>query len=359
MVEFPIDKEENMIYAPVLIPTLSRDTHFIRCVESLKRNTWAKNTDVIIALDYPYSPKNWDGYNKICSYLNGEFKEFKSLTVIRRKKNYGAGKNLRSALSDIFKKYDRFIIAEDDIEFSPNFLEYIDKCLYYYQDDPEVVAVCGFSYPIKWDVSNGANCLKINTLCSMWGVGFLTKNYINARNEISNKILLKARKRIFNDGTFSRMLDARQCDYVNYVLGCNESLAYRLCDLSMSIYLAVSKKYVIVPTITKTINHGFDGSGLFSKKRNTGNYGNDSFSYDHDNQELDLDKCFDLKEDQKKDLVSNRNILNAFDRRDARFIRKTKRKLFLIRTFGRWPFLFIEKTKKFIKTRIIKEKNGK
>ena len=57
--------EKNMIYAPVLIPTLCRDEHFIRCIESLKRNAWAKYTDIYIALDFPCKESHWDGYNKI------------------------------------------------------------------------------------------------------------------------------------------------------------------------------------------------------------------------------------------------------------------------------------------------------
>ena len=46
-----------MIYAPILIPTLCRAEHFIRCVESLKNNSWAKYTDVFIGLDYPPTEK--------------------------------------------------------------------------------------------------------------------------------------------------------------------------------------------------------------------------------------------------------------------------------------------------------------
>lgn len=31
-----------MIYAPILIPTLCRSKHFIRCIESLKKNGYGK-----------------------------------------------------------------------------------------------------------------------------------------------------------------------------------------------------------------------------------------------------------------------------------------------------------------------------
>ena len=58
-----------MVYAPIYIPTLCRSEHFQKCIESLKTNTWARYTDVYIALDYPPSEKYRAGYEKICSYL--------------------------------------------------------------------------------------------------------------------------------------------------------------------------------------------------------------------------------------------------------------------------------------------------
>ena len=36
------------------IESTCRYEHFVRCIESLKRNTWAKYTDVYVALDYPW-----------------------------------------------------------------------------------------------------------------------------------------------------------------------------------------------------------------------------------------------------------------------------------------------------------------
>ena len=84
------------ICAPILIPTLNRYTHFIRLVESLKRNTWAKYTDVFVGLDYPPSEKYVEGYKCICEYLKGDFSQFKSFNIIRRNENYGSLRNMSS-----------------------------------------------------------------------------------------------------------------------------------------------------------------------------------------------------------------------------------------------------------------------
>ena len=73
-----------MKYAPIYIPTLCRSEHFIRLMESLRKNTWAKYTDVYIALDYPAKDSQKDGYNKICEYLKEDFTEFASFNLIKR-----------------------------------------------------------------------------------------------------------------------------------------------------------------------------------------------------------------------------------------------------------------------------------
>ena len=118
-----------MKYAPIYIPTLCRSEHFIRLMESLRKNTWAKYTDVYIALDYPAKDSQKDGYNKICEYLKEDFTEFASFNLIKRDKNYGSSRNSKEILEYISSKYDRFIRTDDDCEFSPNFLEYINLSL--------------------------------------------------------------------------------------------------------------------------------------------------------------------------------------------------------------------------------------
>ena len=107
-------------FAPVLIPTLSRFEHFKRCVESLSNCTYAEKTDLFIALDYPFDNTHWEGYNKIVRFIP-EIKGFNNVIVQKRNTNYGAKKKLYDARNQVFEKYDRLIVSEDDNEFSPNF----------------------------------------------------------------------------------------------------------------------------------------------------------------------------------------------------------------------------------------------
>ena len=132
-----------MNYYPVIIPTLNRYTHFKRCVESLARNTHASKTELIIGLDYPPSEKYKDGYLKIKDYLPS-IKGFGRVTVFERLSNLGPTKNMQALTDSTFERYDAFIFTEDDNEFSPCFLDYMNKMLNHYKDDQRVYNVSGY-----------------------------------------------------------------------------------------------------------------------------------------------------------------------------------------------------------------------
>ncbi len=134
----------NNKFAPVIIPTLCRFEHLKRCLESLERCKNAEFTDVFIGLDYPPSDKYVDGWQKIDAYLqekevnNG----FSHLFIKRREKNIGAVRNfaeLRKEVAD----YGFFIFTEDDNEFSPCFLDYMNQNLRLYKDDQSIFRICG------------------------------------------------------------------------------------------------------------------------------------------------------------------------------------------------------------------------
>lgn len=109
---------------------------------------------------------------KVCDYLdNSDFSDFHTFTVIKRNENFGAGKNSRDLRDFVESKYDRWISAEDDIEFSETFIEYIDKCLEKYENDERVLAISGYSYPLKWKMKEGANAFFQDGTYSAWGTG--------------------------------------------------------------------------------------------------------------------------------------------------------------------------------------------
>ncbi|MBQ8049152.1 MAG: glycosyltransferase family 2 protein [Bacteroidales bacterium] len=302
--------------APIIIPTLCRYEHFVRLIESLKRNSYAKYTDVYIGLDFPSSENHLDGYRKISLYLEGEFVEFKSLNVIKRQENYGSGRNLQALTEFVLSKYDRFIKADDDLEFSPNFLEYMNKCLDEYEYDDEIVAISGYSYPLKWKVGDGATIFKENFICPMWGTGFWKKKYMKLEEYIvEGKSLYNNARNIILNGSFIKMSDVCRKEFADLCLSqdSESSLATAISDISVRMYMAVCDKYVITPTLSKARNWGFDGTGQYCQSIMNTDNGSTAKNYLYHLQQMDVAKNFSIIPDTIYDNSSNKKAMGRFD----------------------------------------------
>lgn len=337
-----------MIYAPILIPTLCRDEHLIRCIESLKKNSWAKYTDIYVALDYPTKESHWQGYNKIKKYLQGEFSEFASFNVIVREENYGSARNMSEMRSDILEKYDRFIRTDDDCEFSSNFIEYMDKCLDRYELDEDVMAVTGYSYPLKWKVSHGANIFKSQCLFSMWGTGFWKNKFYVMQSLFEQPNYFRAK--FDENAKKSGMTKVAYDDFASYGTAYKpyEGLMTLFCDRALTVYLQLENKYIITPVLSKVRNYGFDGSGVYCLntlviKSDDGN----SQAYNYQKQIIDEEKRFDICEDKLWDKINNKKVIDSFDGVPTKKLIKMKIRCLLYKALGKEKYMtFMRKRKK-------------
>lgn len=320
-----------MIYAPVIITTLCRSKHFIECIESLKKNTWAAYTDVYIGVDYPLQESHKEGYGKICEYLEkNDFSVFKSFHVIRREKNYGSSQNINSLREEcIYDQYDRWIQLEDDIVTSRVFLEYMDKCLEYFERDDSVLAVNGYSYPLNYYVSENATVFLQPFTCSTWGIGHWKRKYLFHRNRIRNGYLFNSFEAAKRNGVMKNMIRGRYYSYMLHALTNSRKLMKDMTDVAMGPYLALAGLTVVTPVLSKTRNMGFDGSGEYCRKITVFD-GKTSLSFNYDNQVIDDCDSFEISLDYGHCLNENKQLLNEFLVTTS----KTKIKVFLLRAFA-------------------------
>lgn len=300
-----------MKYAPILIPTLCRDDKFVRCVESLRKNSWAKYTAVYIALDYPAKKSHWEGYKKICEYLEQDFPEFAEMHVVKRTHNYGSCENVNDLRNTIFETWDRYIYTDDDMEFSPNFLEYIDKTMELYDNNPDVIAVCGYSYPLKWDVSEKSNIFESTIACFMWGTGFWRDKYLPIRQTLRDGVLRReyatGNRRFWKE----KLIDARYIDFIGLGVSDEKGLLDDSSDVSISTYMELYDKYAIIPVLSKARNYGFDGTGLYCQ--DIKEYSFNSSQYNYIMQEIDENSSFEPRPDISKHEKINKKMWNEFD----------------------------------------------
>ena len=328
-----------MRYAPVIIPTLNRYEHFKNCLESLEACVGAEYTDVHIGLDYPPEEKYIEGWRLIDNYLFEKERNnrFHALIVYRRKENYllsGKG-NAKTIVNRLKKKEESYILSEDDNIFSPNFLIFMNTCLEKYKNNPDIVCVTGYSYPIDWITKEGATVQIQNFNASSWGRAWWShkKTYIDTVFA-EEKMYYEADEDI-KKLRYKRLINASLIEYVAYIIGSGQKLMKCSSDVGMRAYIGISDKYVVSPIVSLVCNKGFDGSGLYCQDNYSKTLDNtEALSYDYNNQPIDVRNYFDIVENDPAFLEENRRKLNDFDRRSIKQVFKAKMILILVHLFG-------------------------
>lgn len=272
-----------MIYYPVIIPTLNRYEHFKRCVESLSRNTHANQTELIIGLDYPPLEKYREGYEKICEYVT-QISGFKKVTILKRETNYGAIKNARDLEELAFKEYDAVIYTEDDNEFSPCFLDYMDKVLNIYKNNPEYSSVSGYIHKEYENLSKSRLMLTSET--NAWGFG-------KWRDKEKDVLSLSDFRNVLHSFRHSwKCFKAFPASFNMLISMVSQNKIWG--DVMRSNTNALKGHYQIRPTVSLVRNWGYDGSGLHCgvsplKTQYQTQFVSSDFTYDIGNSEPNLE----------------------------------------------------------------------
>ncbi|MBP9997247.1 MAG: glycosyltransferase [Lachnospiraceae bacterium] len=251
-------------YAPVVIPTLSRWNHLERCIDSLRQNELSEFTELYIGLDYPPNESYMEGYEKVKAYLENGIDGFLNVNVFVHSKNMGPGGNLDFLRAEVKKKYTRFIETEDDNEFAPSFLSYINDCLEKYEADDSVVAVAGYNYPI--DTSDFAgNTYYDDCYFAAFGFGTWVDKFQTMRDTITYEEFWRFYKNRQMMSRFCKYYPNQYCNMVKAALGYGMQVIrgndiWKM-DMTYGLYMFSHNKKMIYPTISKVRNWGYDGSG--------------------------------------------------------------------------------------------------
>lgn len=315
-----------MIYAPVIIPTLHRYEHIRKCIDSLSCNTNACYTELYISIDYPPSNKYLDGYLKTLKLLeNYDFSKFKGVHIYKQESNLGPSGNSHFLVNKLKGNFDTYIYSEDDNEFSPNFLIYINEGLLRFKDDNDVMAICGCA-DTSWVSNKSNNVVKIK-LCSGYGIGCWIRKKEPHYNE---GVAFLMNKDNWTFKKFYSLYKHNKCLFSKYIaeiiardygLFWKDKTTMNFCDIPQSIYMHMTNRCVIAPILSKSRTFGNDGSGV-------------NMAVSLDNGSIELDKSDDFRYQISDDLsFEDRNYVVG-----DRYLNKvlSVKKLYLS-----WMFVFI------------------
>lgn len=131
---------------PVVLFTYKRPDHTRATLAALARNGLAAETDLIVFSDGPKSELDLAPVLEVRDVVRAAT-GFASISLIERPDNMGLARSVITGVTELFERYDRLIVIEDDLLTSRYFLSYMNEALDHYCDDPQAFSVTGHTFP--------------------------------------------------------------------------------------------------------------------------------------------------------------------------------------------------------------------
>ncbi|MDA9233572.1 glycosyltransferase [Flavobacteriaceae bacterium] len=268
-----------MNYSPVLISVYDRVDKLQSCVNSLLNSNLSGKTELFISSDNYIIHEDKSKVERVRNYIE-TISGFKKVNKIYHDNNMGQTSATLAAIDIIFKKFDRFILMEDDIEVSPLFLKFMNEALEFYYNDSNIFSVCGFSPQIfnKSYNSNAQDSLYTSKRWAPWGFAISKSKFIEYENFRTNDEILLILNNDLKNKNFRKNLKSLGLDMYNHLVYCAKKNKIFEYDDGVG-YFCLKNNYTSVYSYhSLTKNTGNDGSGQRSLKNDKiSNYFNFNF----------------------------------------------------------------------------------
>lgn len=158
--------------APVVLFVYNREEHTRQTLEALKRNKLAGQSKLFLFSDGAKTEKDELKVQRVRellrTYKAGE--DFETIEIEEAQKNQGLASSVIAGVSKIISQYGKVIVLEDDIVTAPNFLAYMNQALDYYEKNPKIWSVSGYTLPLS-NLKSYQEDAFLSYRASSWGWG--------------------------------------------------------------------------------------------------------------------------------------------------------------------------------------------
>lgn len=243
--------------APIVIFAFNRLLPLKATINSLRKNTESKDSDLYIFVDGARKNKEGeaDKVRAVQDYVKG-VTGFKSIQYVFSTKNKGLGPSIISGVTDIINMYGKAIVLEDDLILSRNFLSFMNQGLDLYESNKEVFSICGYNNKVRVPQSytfDSYFCVRSSSSgWATWSDRWNSVDWVLNDWEKCEKF-----EAAFNQWGGSDCFSMLR----GWKYGRNKSWAIRFCFSQFR-----QNKISLFPIISKVDNNGFDGDGTNCKK---------------------------------------------------------------------------------------------
>jgi hypothetical protein len=236
--------------APIAVFAYDRPDHLRRCIEALKQNALAADSDLFVFSDATGDPARALRVGQVRDYIR-TIGGFRTVTVTEQPVNMGLAASIILGVTKLTRDFGKVIVVEDDLLASPYFLQFMNDGLDIYADDDRVAGIHGYMFPVGCELPEtfflrDPGCWGWATWKRAWDLFEVDGGRL--KHEIERRGL----KKIFDyDGqyNYSGMLE-------DQIAGNNSSWAVRWYA---SVFLA--GMLTLHPAASLVRNIGKDGSG--------------------------------------------------------------------------------------------------
>ena len=250
-----------MFPAPVVFFVYNRPWHTVRTVESLMRNSLAPESNLHIFSDGPKNQQDAVRVQEVREYLQ-DIDGFARVHITEQTQNLGLAASIISGVTGAIERFGTAIVLEDDIVSSPNFLEFMNQALKFYENNPMIFSISGYSFPVRipssypWPVY-------LSPRCSSWGWGTWKDRWEKVDwlvRDYPEFLCDQVAQQAFNRG------GEDMTRHLTYQMeGKIQAWGARFCYAHFRHHA-----YCLMPVVSKIRNIGVDGSG--THRENTNRY---------------------------------------------------------------------------------------
>ncbi len=161
--------ENRDLLAPVCLFVYVRINETQKTVEALKSNFLASESELFIFSDGGRTEEDVKKVKQMREYLS-TIDGFKSVNITESKVNKGLANSVIDGVTSVLNKYGKVIVMEDDLISTPDFLNFLNQSLDYYENNPKVFNISGYSFDLPTLINYGKD-FYTGYRASSWGWG--------------------------------------------------------------------------------------------------------------------------------------------------------------------------------------------
>ena len=246
-------KKDN--YVPIAVICYNRPQHLKKVLNSLLENPESKYSEIYFFIDKFDNLRSKDANQKVIEICKENW-EFKKINIFTNKVNKGLKMQIIDSATFMALNHSAFIMLEDDVVVSKNFLHYMNLSLKKYKDS-NIFHINGYNY--NNFINNPKNAY-VSLLMFSWGWATWSDKwleFVNTPDFDSDKIAKVAKKEMNRFNIYGLS------NYYNQIKD-NSTGKIRTWAIFWYQHISLNNGYTISPGKSHTINLGFDGSGTNS-----------------------------------------------------------------------------------------------